>query len=242
MNQKIRVLVVDDEQFNREELIYLLSQYQSIEIIGEADSGESCLVQAMRKHPEVVFLDIEMPVMSGLQTAELLLDLKKPPLLVFATAYPDFAVQAFRYEAIDYILKPYDEDLLEQTVQRIEKKLNTTTELEHTNVNKLGIEVEGEVIYIDPNDILYLHSEEKQVKVFTKTSDFVTKKTLKELEARLSSYPFLRTHKSYVVNLDHVSRLTPWFNGAYNLSMKGKDEQLPVSRNYVKTLREILEL
>ena len=242
MNAPIRTMVVDDEPFNREELIYLLDQFPSIDIVGEAGSGESCVVQAMQKQPDLVFLDVEMPVMNGLQVAELLREMKCPPLLVFATAYPQFAVQAFRYDAVDYILKPYDEDQLKQTIERIEKRLFGTELVEQVLVNKLGVENDGEVVYLDPNDILYIHSEDKQVKIVTKSNAFDTKKTLKELDSRLSTYPFFRTHKSYLVNLDHISRLTPWFNGAYNLLIKGREEALPVSRNYVKSLRERLEL
>lgn len=242
MHPAIRTMVVDDEPFNREELIFLLGQYPSVEIIGEAESGEACVMQAIQKQPDLVFLDVEMPAMNGLQTAELLKQLKKPPLLVFATAYPQFAVQAFRYEAIDYLLKPYDEEQLGQTIARIEKKLFDAKAIEQEAVNKLGVENEGEVVYLDPNDILYIHSAEKQVKIITKTNSYDTKRTLKDLDSRLASYPFFRIHKSYLVNLNHVSRLTPWFNGAYNLTMVGIKDPLPVSRNYVKSLRERLEL
>jgi two-component system, LytTR family, response regulator LytT len=242
MHPIIRTIVVDDEPFNREELIFLLGQYPSVEVVGEASSGEDCVMQAIQKQPDLVFLDVEMPVMNGLQVADLLTQLKKPPLIVFATAYPQFAVQAFRYEALDYLLKPYDEEQLGQTIARIEKRLFDSTAHEQELANKLGVENEGEVLYLDPNDILYIHSAEKQVKIITKTNSYDTKRTIKDLDLRLSSYPFFRIHKSYLVNLNHVSRLTPWFNGAYNLIMIGIEDPLPVSRNYVKSLRERLEL
>lgn len=242
MNRIIRTLIVDDEKLNREELIYLLNNFPNIEIVGQANSGESCIMETMKKKPDLVFLDVEMPEMDGMETAASLKELKHPPLLVFATAYPQFAVQAFRYEAIDYLLKPYDEKHLEQTISRIEKTLFHVEEKEQEVANKLGIENEDGVIYVDPTEILYLQSVDKQVKIVTKSKIFFSKKTLKDLEKRLSTFRFFRIHKSYVINLHYVSKLTPWFNGAYNLQVFGRNESLPVSRNYVKSLREQLEL
>lgn len=238
----IRTLVVDDEKLNREELIYLLGTYPFIEVIGQANSGESCIMEAVKKKPDLVFLDVEMPGMSGMEAAESLMELKNPPLLVFATAYPKYAVQAFRFEAVDYLLKPYDENQLVQTISRIKKIMFSTEAKGQEAANKLGIENEDGVIYLDPNDILYIQSEEKQVKIITKSNTFFTKKTLKDLESKLTPFYFFRIHKSYLINLNYVSKLTPWFNGAYNLKIQGKKEPLPVSRNYVKVLRERLEL
>ncbi|WP_249870860.1 LytR/AlgR family response regulator transcription factor [Oceanobacillus saliphilus] len=243
MHKKIRTLVVDDEPYNREELIFLLNQYPIIEVVAEADSGESCIVKATQTQPDLVFLDIEMPGIEGMKAAELLGELKNPPLVVFATAYPQFAAQAFRLDAIDYLLKPYDEDELTETIARIEKRLFYTSEIdEQKSVHKLAVDMDGEVVYLDPFDIIYIHSENKQVRIVTNQQDIPSKGSLKELEARLSTFPFFRIHKSYLVNLDYVSKLTPWFNGAYNLNLHGRKESLPVSRNYIKFLRGKLEL
>ena len=242
MRAVIRTIVVDDEKLNREELIYLLGSHPSIQVIGEANSGEACIMEAMKKKPDLVFLDVEMPGMNGMEAAESLMELKKPPLLVFATAYSQFAVQAFRFEAVDYLLKPYDENQLAQTIMRIEKIVYGEVKKEQETANKLGIENEDGVVYLEPNDILYIQSEEKQVKIMTVSKTFFTKKTLKDLESKLIPFGFFRIHKSYLINLNHVSQITPWFNGAYNLKIQGNEELLPVSRNYVKGLRERLEL
>ncbi|MBU5267044.1 LytR/AlgR family response regulator transcription factor [Virgibacillus proomii] len=242
MQAVIRTIVVDDEKLNREELIYLLGSHPSIQVIGEANSGEACIMEAMKKKPDLVFLDVEMPGMNGMEAAESLMELKIRPLLVFATAYSQFAVQAFRFEAVDYLLKPYDENQLAQTIMRIEKIVYGEVKKEQETANKLGIENEDGVIYLEPNDILYIQSEEKQVKIMTVSKTFFTKKTLKDLESKLIPFGFFRIHKSYLINLNHVSQITPWFNGAYNLKIQGNEELLPVSRNYVKGLRERLEL
>jgi two-component system, LytTR family, response regulator LytT len=186
---------------------------------------------------------VEMPKMNGMAAAKALMELKKPPLVVFTTAYPQFAAEAFRYDAVDYLLKPYDEELLQETVERIEKKFTTQIGYDVGKAAaKLAIESAGEIFYLEPKEILYMFREEKVTKIITKNSEFEIKTPLKDLESRLNSYSFFRIHKSYLVNLEHVTRLTPWFNGAYHLEIEGKEDLLSVSRNYVKALRSRLEI
>lgn len=243
MTKQIRVLIVDDERYARGELKYLLQGFPSIQVIGEADSGETAIVRSLQLHPDVVFLDVEMPKLNGMEAAKSLLELKKTPLIIFATAYPQFAAEAFRLEAVDYLLKPYDESQLDQTVKRLENKLlPSPSKLEHTDFGKLAIEAAGEIHYLFPKEVLYIFRDEKVSKIITKKETFQVKVTLKELENRLAPYSFFRIHKSYLVNLNYVVRLTPWFNGAYQLEIEGKKELLSVSRNYVKGLRQRLEL
>ncbi|WP_175640405.1 LytR/AlgR family response regulator transcription factor [Metabacillus schmidteae] len=243
MKSSIKTLIVDDELYSRDELKHLLQEYPAINIIGEAESGEAAVMKSLQLQPDVVFLDVEMPKMNGMAAAKALMELKKVPLIVFATAYPQFAAEAFRYDAIDYLLKPYDEDQLQETIQRIEKKLANNDEGEiGKRSGKLPVESEGEIFYLEPADILYIYRDEKVTKLITKTGEFETKTPLKELESRLSVFDFFRIHKSYLVNLSYVSKLTPWFNGAYQLQIEGREELLAVSRNYVKSLRARLEI
>ncbi len=243
MQKTIKTLIVDDERYNRDELKHLLQSFSSIRIIGEADSGECAVMKAIQLQPDLVFLDIEMPKMNGMDTAQSLTKIKKVPLIVFATAYPQFAAEAFRYEAIDYLLKPYDEEQLQQTVERIEKRLLASFESAQSKpTGKLAVEAEGEILYLEPANILYIYRDGKLSKIITKRKIYETKTPLKELECRLTSYSFFRIHKSYLVNLTYVARLTPWFNGAYQLELEGSDEMLSVSRNYIKPLRSKLEL
>lgn len=243
MKSTIKTLIVDDELYSRDELKHLLQEFPSINIVGEAESGEAAVMKSLQLQPDVVFLDVEMPKMNGMAAAKALMELKKIPLIVFATAYPQFAAEAFRYDAIDYLLKPYDEDQLQETIQRIEKKLVNNDEGETgKRSGKLPVEAEGEIFYLDPADILYIYRDEKVTKLITKTGEFETKTPLKDLESRLVAFDFFRIHKSYLVNLSYVSKLTPWFNGAYQLQIEGRDEMLAVSRNYVKSLRIHLEI
>lgn len=243
MTNKIRTLIIDDERYAREELIYLLEKLPNIEIIGEADRGEAAIIATIKQQPDVVFLDVEMPNMNGLDVAKALLELKKAPYIIFATAFPQFAVEAFRINAIDYLLKPYEMDQIGQAIERVEDVLGlqmNPNPLSH--LKKFAIEREGEIEYIQMDDILYLYPEGKMCKVVTYNQAYVMKSTMKEMEQRLRGYHFFKVHRSYLVNLDFVVRLIPWFNGAYELELKNVKEKIPVSRNYVKELRNQLTL
>ncbi|MFD2629843.1 LytR/AlgR family response regulator transcription factor [Oceanobacillus kapialis] len=240
--KQIQVLVVDDERYAREELIHLLKDFNGIEVIGEAESGEDAIVKSLSLKPDVVFLDIEMPKMNGMEAAKALQELKKAPYIIFATAYPQFAAEAFRLEALDYLLKPYEEEQLEQTISRVQKQFSHMDNAPQAASGKLSIETDGEIHYLHPRDILYLAREEKFTKIITANKEYQVRTTLKELEGRLTGYNFFRIHKSYVVNLSYVNMITPWFNGAYQLKIEGREETLAVSRNYVKALRSRLEI
>lgn len=243
METTIKTLIVDDERYSRDELKHLLQDYPFMQIVGEAESGEAAIMKALQLQPDVVFLDVEMPKMNGMAAAKGLMELKKSPLIVFTTAYPQFAAEAFRYDAVDYLLKPYDEELLQETIERIEKKFIMPSQTDIGKpAGKLAVESEGEIFYLEPRDILYMFREEKFTKIIAKNGEFEIKTPLKDLETRLNSYSFFRIHKSYLVNLEHITRLTPWFNGAYQLEIEGREELLSVSRNYVKALRTRLEI
>ncbi|RKL67450.1 DNA-binding response regulator [Salipaludibacillus neizhouensis] len=243
--KRIRVVVVDDEPYSRDEILFLLGKYQEVEIIGEADSGEKALGVIMRKSPDVVFIDIEMPQMSGMELAHSLKSMKKVPLIVFATAYPDYAAKAFRVQALDYILKPFDEEQLEETMLLIKDRLivkETPNEKIVVSSARLAVEDEGKIVYLSPNEITYLFREERETMIRTTDSQYSMKMPLKDIEMKLKNHPFFRTHKSYLVNIDRIEELIPWFNGAYQVKVEGSTEEIPVSRNYVKALRERLEL
>lgn len=243
MASLIKALVVDDELYNRDELGHLLSAFPSIDVVGEADSGEAAITKTVQLQPDVVFLDVEMPRMNGMEAARTLLELENTPVIVFATAYPQFAAEAFRYEAIDYLLKPYDQDQLQETVKRIEKRFGVLKEPDSAKTSgKLAVEADGEFLYLDPKDILFISKAGKTTQIVAKKGAYETKTPLKDLESRLAPFHFFRIHKAYLVNLEHVIRLTPWFNGAFHLQLKGSDEMLPVSRGHVKPLRLRLEI
>lgn len=243
MTDKIKVIVIDDEPYSRDELKHLLSKYPFIDVIDEAESGEVGLAKVIAHSPDVLFLDIEMQDLSGIELAKQLQSLRKEPRIVFATAYPDYAAKAFRYDAVDYLLKPFSEDELDETVQRLHQlMLSDPKEKKEPPTGKLAVELDEKIFYLDPAKIDYCTSIERGTLIYTSSQTYKSRLSLKELEKKLSVYLFFRTHKSYLVNLARIEHLAPWFNGAYQLKLEGQKEEIPVSRNYVKALREKLEL
>ncbi len=256
----IKVFIVDDESLARDELIYLLQSIGEIEVVGEANNGEQALEKIAEINPEVIFLDIQMPDMDGLTLAKKLHEAKNKAIIVFATAYDQHAVKAFEVNAIDYLLKPFDQERVERTVQRIKERLKQNNPV-HENisqlidqvikekqistkgVSKLAVQGEDGVILLNPNEIVYAFRESRDVVIKTMDKTYPSRYTLQVLEEKLASYPFFRTHRSYLVNLHFIQEMVPWFNGAYNLILNDKQgSKVPVSRQYVKELRDILEL
>lgn len=242
MSDRIRAIIVDDESYNREELKYLLSYDHDIEVIDEASSGKEAILKIIDQEPSVVFLDVDMPGMNGMEVAKTITGLKKPPLIVFATAYPEFAVEAFRYQAVDYLLKPYDEKQLLQAIERMKDKRSPQENNQKQRVGKLAVDDDEKTIYINPDHIKYIYYLDKHAQIVTTSGHYHSKLSLKAIEARLKPYPFYRIHKGYLVNITFVQSISPWFNGAYHLKVSGESDQLPVSRNYIKGLRDQLEL
>lgn len=248
VKKQVRILLIDDEPFSRDELRHLLSAYPDFDIIGEARSAEEGLEKIIELEPDALFLDIEMGERNGIELASTIQKLKKVPLIVFATAYPDFAVKAFRVHALDYVLKPFDEDQIFEAVKRIRKafpeksdqksKLHFPTE----DTGKLAVQQDETIHYISPKEIDYIYREGNVTKVISQGAEYITRFPLKEIEEKLVGHSFFRTHKGYIVNLNHVEEITPWFHGAYQLKLTNVKEQIPVSRNYVKHLRQRLEL
>lgn len=252
----IRVMIAEDERLAREELHYLLQQEADVELLPHATNGRELLEMVEAHQPDVVFLDIKMPELEGAQAARMLASRKQQPLIVFSTAYEDYAVEAFKLNAVDYLLKPTEPKRLTETLQRVRERLEKSkaeaaqpaTQPASPAVPvpgklpKLLVEENNRLEVIDPASIVYAVREERIVRIVTQKKFFTTKMTLTQLEEKLQSYDFFRTHKSYLVNLQYVSALEPWFNGAYNLTVKGDGQiRIPVSRTMVKELLKRLE-
>ena len=235
----IQAIVVDDERYSREELVYLLSKFKEIKIVGEADTAETALPLVAKLEPDVVFVDIEMVGMNGLEFANIIKKFQRPPYIVFATAFPDYAVEAFQANAIDYLLKPFDEMRITETVKRIIQQLEP---IKPKSPFKLAVQEADRILYIEPASILYIARNHKETIIRTNAGEFTSKHSLKELEEKLSSYHFYRTHKSFLVNVHHICEVSAWNQSTYNIKVTGIPDQVPLSRNYIKELRELLEI
>jgi two-component system LytT family response regulator/two-component system response regulator LytT len=249
---------VDDEPPAVDELKYILSQIKDIEVVASAGSASEAVTAIKESKPDVVFLDIHMPRHSGFYVAEKVSHFDPPPLIIFATAYDQYAVQAFEEGSLDYILKPFSEKRIQKALIRARnvltskrkifdendlKRLLNVIEGTKQSINRLPVEKKGHVLLMDPSDIFFFKAEEKKIQVHTRDDQFVchTAYTLEELSKRLEPYSFFRTHRSYLVNLAHVREIIPWFAGRYLLKMRDKEAtEIPVSRGHVKDFKQKL--
>ena len=253
----MHILIVDDETPARAELHYILETLAPEATFYKATNGEEALHLIECEPIKVVFLDIHMPGLDGMAVAAKIMKEPEPPLIVFATAYDEHALQAFELAALDYVVKPFDERRLAQTVERVRQALSERTLLAQRQaalreyllgavpsggLTKLWGERENENrVLVDYGNILWVVAEAKKVYVQTTAGEkLLVRHTLKELEARLSPHNFARVHESYLVNLDHVAEVVPWFSGTYLIRMADEARtQIPMSRRYAKHLKQV---
>ncbi len=190
-----------------------------------------------------------MPGLTGVEAAGKIAALAyhRMPLFVFTTAYDDYALDAFELEAVDYLLKPYEDSRFQKTMKRIRKQLaqagtekdNPTLSQHESPASKLLVDDGERMVVLPPDSIYYAVPSKRMLEIHTKEEIIESRMTLQELEEKLHGLPFFRTHRSYLVNLNHIREITPWFNGAYNITLKDKDHTtLPVSRSARKVLLE----
>ncbi|AZR74924.1 hypothetical protein BBF96_12475 [Anoxybacter fermentans] len=243
---KIRTVIVEDEKPAREELMFLLEQFPEIEIVGTAEHGQQGLEVILEKRPDLVFIDIEMPVMDGLELANKLYKMRDliQPSIVFTTAYDEFALQAFEVEALDYLLKPISEERLKTTIERLVNNFNKRqAEAPLQGVKKVPVNYKGRYKMLPIEEILYFSTGEEGVVAKTKKGSYTVNANLTELERNLKDYGFFRSHRSFLVNLNRVAEVIPWFKGKYLLIMDDPTKsEVPVSRTYIKELCEIFKL
>ncbi|GAA4716817.1 LytR/AlgR family response regulator transcription factor [Brevibacillus fulvus] len=255
----LKVFIVDDEAPARSELRYLLEQFPEVEVVGEADSGSEALEKIPPSGADAVFLDIQLHDRDGVDVGRELYEfLEKPPMIVFASAYEIHAVRAFETDAIDYIVKPFNEVRLRKTMKRVSKWLslqekdqpvvfdrNLSHLLQHLAVERqpqrIPAEKNGRILLIDPNEIVFATLEGRHAVIYTQQEHYLTSFTLQELEQRLLSGSFCRTHRAYLANLSKAVELVPWFNGTVHLVMQDcRKSQIPVSRSSVKEVKKRL--
>ncbi|PFK46286.1 DNA-binding response regulator [Bacillus cereus] len=245
----LKVLVVDDEMLARDELKYLLQRTKEVSVIDEADCVEDALEKLMENKPDLVFLDIQLSDDSGFEIANILKKMKNPPAIVFATAYDQYALQAFEVDALDYILKPFDEERIIQTLKKYKKRQQSETEKKPdmkvpdvtTEMHKLALPIEESIVLVNIEDIVYVGLVDGKVTVKTIKETYVTHDTLVILEKKLPQTTFMRVHRGFIVNINHISEVQPWFNSTYNLTMKD-NSKVPVSRTYAKELKKLLRI
>jgi two-component system, LytTR family, response regulator LytT len=262
----LKTVLVDDEQLARDELRYLLGQIDGIEVVAQAGDGVEAVATIKRLQPDVVFLDVQMPGLTGFEVARRMIEDQLSSHIIFVTAFDQHAIEAFEVNAVDYLLKPVDLNRLEVALQRarkrvtseravaeegappmaadhLEKIVQLVTERQSRR-ERLAIKVGDRFLLVQAEEILYASLADEAITVVTSqyagTSNY---RTLDELQARLDPGVFWRVHRSHLVNINKIKEIVPWFSRNYILRMKDeKATEIPVSRTQTRRLREYLKL
>jgi two-component system, LytTR family, response regulator len=260
----MRVVVVDDEQLAREELCYQLGQLGAAEVVAQAANGLEAIAAVERHDPDLVFLDVQMPGLTGFEVARRLLQRdEEPPAFIFVTAFDQHAIEAFEVNAVDYLLKPVDVTRLEQALQRARRRLSSERATGQAPLNdqlerivkmvssgrqvrrdQVAVKVGERFLLVHADDIIYASLADESINIVTgHVTGSSNYRTLDDLQARLDPEVFWRVHRSHLVNINKIKEIVPWFSRNYILRMKdAKSTEIPVSRSQTKRLREYLKL
>jgi two-component system response regulator LytT len=234
----LKALLVDDEVPARSELRFLLGETGGVEIVGEAGSASEAL-QLVKAIPyDVVFLDIDMPGLSGIGLAEALASIPHPPAIVFVTAHSEHAVKAFEVAATDYLVKPVEAKRLRAAIERITPAAESVPRIE-----RIPVEKAGKKLLLQVSDIYYVMAKDDYSYIFTNQERYLSTLPLAQLETRLESQGFFRVHRRFLVNLAQVKEVAPMYGGTMLLTLKDAGEtQVPASRRRVPALKQSLGL
>jgi DNA-binding LytR/AlgR family response regulator len=260
----LTALIIDDEALARQELKYLLEKAGGVEVLAQGTNGIEAVELIQAHRPDVVFLDVQMPGLDGFAVLKKLLDRKMPlPQVVFATAFDQYAVRAFEVNAVDYLLKPFDRKRVMQTIEKATARMAAPTEsaseakldallrlmgeqaqAPKANSGKVIVRAQNRLLLVDQREICFASIEEGTISVVTTTVEGQSNcRTLEELLDQLDPEAFWRAHRSYVVNIQHIREVVPWFKSSYQLRMDNpKKTEIPVSRSQTKRLRELFNL
>ncbi|MBN2248616.1 MAG: response regulator transcription factor [Coriobacteriia bacterium] len=234
----LKALLVDDEVPARSELRFLLGEAGGVEVVGEAGSATEAL-QLIRAIPyDVVFLDVDMPGITGIQLAEALSGLEHPPALIFVTAHSEHAVKAFEVAAADYLVKPVETARLKRALERIAPAAEAPTRIE-----RIPVEKTGRKLLLQVGDITHIMAKDDYSYIFTDGERYLSTFSLADLEHRLEPQGFFRVHRRYLVNLAQVAEVAPMYGGTMELALKdGAQTKIPVSRRRAPALKRTLGL
>lgn len=257
--KKIRALIVDDEPLARRGIRRLLQSAPDIEIVGEAGNGQDAIVAVEKQKPDLVFLDIQMPLLDGFATLEKI-GLENLPEIVFITAFDEHAIHAFEINALDYLLKPVDAERFEKCLERVRERMKNSqgeklddkissllkslerveSNAEKTFLSRIVIKDAGRIFFVGADEIIWISSEGNYVKIHTKGKSHLLRETMDGLENKLDPREFLRLRRSTIVRIEQIKELQPLFNGEFAIILKN-GTQLASSRRYRQNLSSLLK-
>lgn len=240
----IRTLIIDDEPLAASVVEEYLSEHDQFDIVGVCTNGFQGLKSIQELKPDLIFLDVQMPKITGFEMLELV---EEPPAVIFTTAFDEYAVKAFDAKAIDYLLKPFSKDRFAQAIQRFEAQKASLGEMNNLKdvtalaekTSRIVVRVKNEIKVIATADVVYFEAQDDYVAIHTDEGKFLKKMTLKSLQSSLSDSPFVRSHRSYLVNMNQISKIEPYEKDQYILKLKS-GSKIPVSKSGYTRLRQVL--
>ncbi|NOR46376.1 MAG: response regulator [Candidatus Delongbacteria bacterium] len=237
-----KTLVIEDEELSQQGLLKLLENFDEIEVIGTAENGIEAVEKINELKPDLIFLDIQMPGKTGF---EVLQDIDYMPIVIFTTAYDEYALKAFETNSIDYLLKPIEDDRLAKAIDKLnnmtsgsddpfKNKINNLLEQlqnQQGTLSRIHIKIGDEVLFVNLKDTFYFKADNKYTSIFTFDDEYILNDSLASLEERLPDN-FIRIHRGYIINVDHLKKLKKWFGGKYIAVLNDKKKtEVPVSRS-----------
>lgn len=244
----LKVVIADDDEGIRLVLKKILNKTEGFELVGEAENGEAAfqLVESLR--PQVVFLDVEMPVLDGVECAKRIVDINPKTFIIFVTGHEEYMRDAFEIYAFDYLVKPFKLERINQTLTRIKDMQRESDE--HTikqiirhekGLDKLVIRNKEGISFVDMEEIVLIQREDRSTVVYTCREKFVTSEGLSELEERLDKAVFFRSHKSYIINLSMINKIYPYGRWTYIIKLKDTDRDALLTHDKFDELQKLFE-
>lgn len=244
-----KVLIADDDAGMRLMLNKLIEKYEDFEIAGEAENGEEALRLAEELRPQIIFMDVEMPVLNGVDCAKKVLDINPKTMIIFATAHEEYMTEAFELYAFDYMIKPFKIDRVKQTLHRIKElyrpaasTVKENTAVKHSKVlDKLIIRNKDGISFVDMSDIILIQREDRSTVVYTAHDRYVTSEGMSEVEEKLDRALFFRSHKSYIINLSMIHKIYPYGRWTFIVKLKNTDRDALMTHDKYEELQEIFK-
>jgi two-component system LytT family response regulator len=242
----LKVLIADDEYGMRLILKKAIEKLREFEIIGEAEDGDSALLLYEQLRPDVVFLDVEMPNLNGLECARKIFDINPKSIIIFATAHSEYMPQAFEMYAFDYMIKPFKVERIYQTLDRVQE-LNEKQEhmtlnkviKQEKRLDKIIIKNKEGLSLVDMKDIVLVQREERNTVIYTVDDEYTTSEGLSEIEERLDKALFIRSHKSYIVNLSMIHKIYPYGRWTYIAKLKNTSKDALLTHDKYEELKSL---